>query len=47
MNDIVDFALKMRNDDIVPYMRSFAEEHLTWETQYKKLFSEIEKICED
>ena len=48
MEDIVDFALKMRKDkDIIPYMRTFAEEHLTWETQYKKLFSEIEKICEN
>ena len=44
MKGIIDFALKMREDkEMIPYMRQFAEEHLTWETQYKKLFDEIEK----
>ena len=44
MNGIVDFALQMRDDkEMIPYMRWFAEENLTWETQYKKLFDAIEQ----
>lgn len=42
MNGIVDFVLQMREDkEMIPYMRHFAEENLTWETQYRKLFDEI------
>ena len=44
MNGIIDFALKMREDkEMIPYMRQFAEENLTWEIQYKKLFDAIEQ----
>ncbi len=44
MNGIVDFALQMREDkEMISYMRQFAEENLTWETQYRKLFNEIEQ----
>ena len=42
MTEIVDFALQMRDDkEMIPYMRRFAEENLSWETQYKKLFDAI------
>ena len=44
MNGIVDFVLQMRDDkEVIPYMRWFAEENLTWDTQYKKLFDAIEQ----
>ena len=43
MNDIVKFAMKMRREkDIVSYMRHFSQEHLSWETQYRKVFMKIE-----
>ena len=45
MNDIVDFALNIRNDkSVIPFMRKFAEENLSWEKQYKSVFDEIERI---
>ena len=44
MNGIVEFALQMReNKEMVPYMRQFAKENLTWETQYQIVFDKIEK----
>ena len=47
MNGIVDFALRIREDyGLIQYMRKFAEDNLTWETQYKKLFVEIERLTE-
>lgn len=43
MNEIVDFALKMKNDPThVQALRKHAEEHLTWEQQYKKVFDRLE-----
>ena len=43
MNDIVEFALKMKNDPThVIVLRKLAEEHMTWEQQYKKVFDRLE-----
>lgn len=44
MEEIVSFALKIREDkDIVSYMREFSHEHLSWETQYRRMFEQIIK----
>jgi glycosyltransferase involved in cell wall biosynthesis len=42
MQAIVDFALQMRSDNtIANKLRTYAKEHMTWESQYKKIFQEI------
>lgn len=39
MEDIVDFALRMREDRNHTYkLREYAREHMTWESQYKRVF---------
>ena len=43
MNDIVDFALRMKNNsNHVKVLRELAENRLTWEKQYKKVFDRLE-----
>jgi len=43
MQDIVDFALRMRKDEYcVEKLRAYALEHMTWESQYEKVFSLLE-----
>lgn len=43
MNEIVEFALKMKSDPThVQVLRNLAEEHMTWEQQYKKVFDRVE-----
>ena len=45
MNEIVEFAKKMKNDPThVQELRELAEKHLTWEQQYKKVFDFVEEI---
>ena len=42
MQEIVDFALRMREDkNIVQKLREYAEEYMTWESQYKRVFEVI------
>lgn len=42
MQTIVDFALNMKNDDThVGFLRKIAEERMTWEMQYKKVFDVV------
>ena len=44
MNEIVEFAKKMKNDPShVQELREIAEKHLTWEQQYKKVFDFVEE----
>lgn len=44
MNSIVAFANRMRMDDeIILYMREFAEKYLSWDKQYKKVFDTLKK----
>lgn len=43
MNEIIEFALKMKNDPThVQVLRKLAEDHMTWEQQYKKVFDCLE-----
>lgn len=43
MNEIVEFALKLKNDPShVRDLRELAENYMTWEMQYKKVFDKIE-----
>lgn len=45
MNEIVEFAIKMKNDPThVQVLRKLAEEHMTWEQQYKKVFEQLEGV---
>jgi len=45
MNEIVEFALKMKSDPShVQILRKLAEEHMTWEKQYKKVFEQLEGV---
>ena len=45
MNEIVNFAIKMKNDSThVQVLRKLAEEHMTWEQQYKKVFKQLEGV---
>lgn len=45
MNEIVKFAIKMKNDPThVQVLRKLAEEHMTWEQQYKKVFKQLEGV---
>lgn len=42
MREIVDFALRMRADEtVVDKLRTYAQTHLTWEAQYRKVFDII------
>lgn len=42
MEEIVSFALRTREDGtIVEKLRSYAQEHLTWESQYRKVFDKF------
>lgn len=44
MNEIVAFAQRMKNDTShVQNLRQLAENHMTWEQQYKKVFSRLEE----
>ena len=43
MQDIVEFALRMREDEhCVEKLRTYAMEHMTWESQYEKVFRLLE-----
>lgn len=45
MNEIIGFALKMKSDPShVQILRKLAEEHMTWEQQYKKVFEQLEGV---
>ena len=45
MNEIIEFALKMKSDPThVQILRKLAEEHMTWERQYKKVFEQLEGV---
>lgn len=45
MNEIVEFALRMKNDPThVQALRRIAEEHMTWEKQYKNVFDSLEGV---
>lgn len=42
MQEIIDFAIRMKSDDkIVEKLQAYAKEHMTWESQYKKVFKII------
>ena len=44
MQQIVDFALKMRTDKNHPRrMRAYAQEYMTWESQYAPIFEKLGK----
>ena len=44
MQQIVDFAIKMREDEKLPEkMRAYAQQHMTWESQYAPIFEKLEK----
>ncbi|MCH5303917.1 MAG: hypothetical protein J1E41_03555, partial [Ruminococcus sp.] len=44
MNEIVAFAIKMKNDSShVQNLRHLAENHMTWDQQYKKVFDRLEE----
>lgn len=43
MKEIIDFAHKMKDDHNHVYdLRKLAEEHMTWEQQYRKVFDRLE-----
>ena len=45
MNEIVEFAVRMKNDPShVQILRKLAEDHMTWEQQYKKVFDQLEGV---
>ena len=45
MNEIVEFALRMKNDPThVHALRRIAEEHMTWEKQYKNVFDSLKGV---
>ncbi|MEO2239487.1 glycosyltransferase [Dorea sp. YH-dor226] len=44
MNEIVDFAMRMRaRPDHTLKLRKYAQEHMTWESQYRKIFELVEE----
>lgn len=44
MDEIVDFVMKMRVDpDHTVKLRKYAQDHMTWESQYKQVFKRIEE----